>query len=330
MLKSCLKLLITGIILIFVGFTGICVLLGTEIISPNDLSIDFAGSTSTYVDEGSAEAPYNNENFITLNEKANDVTKLDIDIGMGSFYIEKGSELSISTYDIDPGSFEYNIYDGCLTLKYSPTVKLMSFDFLDFDGGCSSIFLTVPEKMYDSISLNMTAGDLFVNGISAKQLTTKSSAGSMCLTEVASDSATLKMTAGDVNVSNSTLKNIILSMTAGNMYFNDCKIYGDNNIKLTAGELTMSLVGYRQDYRINVDKALGNVYIDGMDANGEYAESNAGTTALPVVQYDDMEITSEQEIVDKGTDNENPNGSIDINMTAGNCYIEFLGGNNYE
>ena len=57
MLKSCLKLLITGIILIFVGFTGICVLLGTEIISPNDLSIDFAGSTSTYVDEGSAEAP---------------------------------------------------------------------------------------------------------------------------------------------------------------------------------------------------------------------------------------------------------------------------------
>ena len=38
-----------------------------------------------------------------------------------------------------------------------------------------------------------------------------------------------------------------------------------------------------------------------------------------------MEITSEQEIVDEGTDNENPNGSIDINMTAGNCYIEFLG-----
>ncbi len=147
----------------------------------------------------------------------------------------------------------------------------------------------------------------------------------MCLTEVASDSATLKMTAGDVNVSNSTLKDIILSMTAGNMYFSDCKIYGDNNIKMTAGELTMSLVGYRQDYRINVDKALGNVYIDGMDADGEYAESNAGTTALPVVQYDDMEITSEQEIVDKGTDNENPNGSIDINMTAGNCYIEFLG-----
>lgn len=163
MLKSCLKLLVTGIILIFVGFTGICVMLGVGMISPDDLSIDFAGSTNSYV----GEAPYNNENFIDLNEKANDITKLDIDIGMGSFYIEKGDEFSISTYDIDPGSFEYNIYDGCLTVKYSPTVKLMSFDFLNFDGGGSSIYLYVPEKVYDSVNLNMTAGDFYVNSISA-------------------------------------------------------------------------------------------------------------------------------------------------------------------
>lgn len=338
MLKTCLKLLITGIILIFVGFTGICVMLGTGMISTNDLSIDLAGSSNTYtVGEGAAEAPYNNENFLTLNEMANEVTKLDIDIGMGSFYIEKGEELSISTYDIDPGSFEYNIYDGCLTVKYSPTVKLMSFDFLDFDGGSSSIFLTVPEKIYDSVNLNMTAGDFYVNGISAKRLSTKNSAGSMYLMEVASDSTTIKMTAGEVNISNSTLKNVFLSMTAGEMLLSDCKIYGDNNIKMTAGELTMNLVGNRQDYKINVDKALGNVYIDGMESDSEHVETTMLTevvttqTGSALEQADENAgVISEIEISEKISDNEKPNGSINIDMTAGNCYIEFLGGTDYE
>lgn len=340
MLKSCLKLLVTGIILIFVGFTGICVMLGVGMISPDDLSIDFAGSTNSYV----GEAPYNNENFIDLNEKANDITKLDIDIGMGSFYIEKGDEFSISTYDIDPGSFEYNIYDGCLTVKYSPTVKLMSFDFLNFDGGGSSIYLYVPEKVYDSVNLNMTAGDFYVNSISAKQLSTESSAGSMYLTEVASDNTTLKMTAGDVTVSNSTLKDIFISMNAGEMYLNDCKIYGDNKIKMTAGELIMSLVGNRRDYSINIDKALGNVYIDGMDTGVDYAETTTMLTevvttqtggSLEQIDNGDTGVIvgvdiSENEITKENTDNEKPNGSIDINITAGNCYIEFLGGNDYE
>lgn len=341
MLKSCLKLFVTGIILSFVGFTGICVLLGIGVITPDDLNVDFAGSKNSYVDEGAAEAPYNNENFIEFNEKASEVTKLDIDIGMGSFYIQRGegNELFISTYNIDPGSFEYNIYDGCLTVKYSPTVTLMSFDFLNFDGGESSIFLTVPEKIYDSVNLNMTAGDFYVNGISAKRLSTKSSAGTMYLTEVNSDNTSLKMTAGDVTVSNSTLKDMFISMTAGDMCLSDCSVYGDNKIKMTAGDLTMNLVGNRQDYKINVDKALGSVYIDGMDTDGDYAETTFATTVLLTEAVTTQTGGSLEQSGNGDTgviagveisDNEKPNGSIDINMTAGNCYIEFLGGYEYE
>ena len=68
---------------------------------------------------------------------------------------------------------------------------------------------------------------------------------------------------------------------------------------------------------------------------GEYAETTFATTVLTeaVVTGGTLSHNGEavgveiiEEVTDKASDNEKPNGSIDINMTAGNCYIEFLGG----
>ena len=101
----------------------------------------------------------------------------------------------------------------------------------------------------------------------------------------------------------------------------------------------MCLIGNRPDYKINIDRALGNVYIDGMDMN-EYAETTFATTMVltetTVTRTESTEgilspgggtVAGEiVELEDRVSDNENPNGSIDINMTAGNCYIQFLGG----
>ncbi|MDE5993127.1 MAG: DUF4097 domain-containing protein, partial [Oscillospiraceae bacterium] len=228
--------------------------------------------------------------------------------------------------------FSYGIHDGCLYVKYSPEFSLMSLDFSAF-GGDTNIILTVPEKTFDSVSLNMTAGEISAQEISTNRLITKVTAGSMYLGNVNAESATFKMSAGDFNATNSTFKNAAIAMTAGDMFFGDCKLYGDNNIKMTAGELQMCLIGHRQDYKINIDRALGNVYIDGTDMN-EYAETTFATTVLTevtvtggAISHDDR--MGEGELVeqeDRVSDNEKPNGSIDINMTAGNCYIEFLGG----
>lgn len=343
MLKACVKLLATGIIMIFVGVIGIGVLIGTNLINPDDLNVNFGNSsTNGYAYEQTIDTG-DSYNYITIDSKDAEIASLDIDIGMGSFVLSDGDEFAISTYGIRKENFSYEITDGCLYLKYSPQISLISFNFSEFDNG-SSIFLTVPKKDFDKITVNMTAGDVSVMNVNAQKLTTKSSAGSMLIDGICAESASFKMTAGDCTVSNSTVKNSSISMTAGDMYFGDCKLYGDNNIKMTAGELQMSLIGDRADYRINVDKALGNVYIDGADVS-EYAETTFATTMIltqeTVTQTDVTEISEkvdengekvlvEQEVEDKNSDNKKPNGSIDINMTAGDCYIGFIGGNDYE
>lgn len=329
MLKACLKLFTSGIIMIFVGVIGIGVLLGTGMIDEDDLSIDFGSSSNnTYAYESAVDS----DNYITIGSKEANITSLDIDIGMGSFILVKGDEFALSTDGIINDKFSYEVKDGCLYVGYSPEFNLLSLDFnFTASDKDSSIILTVPKDDFDSVTLNMTAGDVFVNEITAKNLTTKVSAGSMYLESVYADSASFKMTAGDFTVSNSTVKNAAISMTAGDMLFSDCKLYGDNSIKMTAGELNMSLIGDRADYKINIDKALGDVYINGTDM-GEYAETTFATTMVlteitvtQTVSDDETELV-EQEDRDRVSDNEKPNGSIDINMTAGNCYIEFLGG----
>lgn len=343
MLKACVKLLATGIIMIFVGVIGIGVLIGTDLINPDDLNVNFGNSsTNSYAYEQTIDTG-DSYNYITIDSKDAEIASLDIDIGMGSFVLSDGDEFAISTYGIRKENFSYEITDGCLYLKYSPQISLISFNFSEFDNG-SSIFLTVPKKDFDKITVNMTAGDVSVMNVNAQKLTTKSSAGSMLIDGICAESASFKMTAGDCTVSNSTVKNSSISMTAGDMYFGDCKLYGDNNIKMTAGELQMSLIGDRADYRINVDKALGNVYIDGMDTDVDYVETTTVLTEVVTTQtagsleHADngdtgvvvgVEITQE-EVEKKNTDNEKLGGSINIDMTAGDCYIGFIGGIDYE
>lgn len=342
MLKACAKLLISGIIMILVGVIGVGVLWGTGMIDDDDLTINFRSSSSnTYAYESAVDSGYyDGDGFYSaiIDTKDADITSLDIDIGTGSFTLFKGDEFIITAENAQKDQFSYGIHDGCLYVKYSPEFSLMSLDFSAF-GGDTNIILTVPEKIFDSVSLNMTAGEISAQEISTNRLITKVTAGSMYLGDVTAESATFKMSAGDFNATNSTFKNAAISMTAGDMFFGDCKLYGDNNIKMTAGELQMCLIGDRADYRINIDRALGNVYIDGRDMD-EYAETTFASTVVLteeiVTQTESTEgILSpgggmavgkivEQE--DRISANEKPNGSIDINMTAGNCYIEFLGG----
>lgn len=337
MLKACLRLLTTGIIMIFVGVIGIGVLAGTGMIDDDDLTINFGNSsTNSYAYEAAVDGGYYDGDgyyFAVIDTKDADITSLDIDIGMGSFALVKGDDFSITAEGAQKDKYSYDIHDGCLYVKYSPQISLMSLDFSAFDND-ANIILTVPEKTFDSVTLNMTAGEISAMELSTNRLTTKVTAGSMYLGEIYAGSATFKMSAGDFNVSNSTFKNAAISMTAGDMFFNDCKLYGDNNIKMTAGELQMCLIGNRADYKINIDKALGDVYINGADM-GEYAETTFATTVLTeaVVTGGTLSHNGEavgveiiEEVTDKASDNEKPNGSIDINMTAGNCYIEFLGG----
>lgn len=314
MVKACIKLLITGIILLIVGIIGVAVLAvnGYEDVFSFDIPVRYrsSGTTIEVVDNGYS---YADGEFSILDMKyADTVTKLDVNVKAGNFFILPGDTLSISGSNIKTEYLDYKIENGVLYVSYSPEINLLNLDF-DFDD--TQIMITVPPKVYETANFSVKAGELHVGDFEVNRLYVDFAAGDSSFSNVsASESAQIKMTAGDCTFENCSFYNANIKMTAGSMNYTACKIIGQNAINMTAGDLYMDLIGKRSDYKINVDKTAGSVYIDGDSINSkEYAETTFATTYI-IEENDSGEYTVPP--AEKAND-------LYVKITAGDCYISF-------
>ena len=319
MVKACIKLLITGIILFIVGIIGVAVLAVNGYEDVFSLPVRY-GSNSTYVTEIADSGYYYEDegDFSILDMKyADTVTKLDVNVKAGNFSIMPGDTLSISGSNINTECLDYKIEDGFLYVSYSPELYLFNWNF-DFDD--AYINITVPQKVYETANFSVKAGGLSVFDFEVGRLYVDFAAGDSYFSNVStSEAAQIKMTAGDCIFENCSFKDANIKMTAGSMYYNSCKLIGQNGINMTAGDLYMELLGKRSDYNISVDRTAGGVYIDGDYIVKEYEETTFVTTF----------------ITDKNNSEENSvppaeeappaekNNDLYIKITAGECNITF-------
>ncbi|MDE7290209.1 MAG: hypothetical protein K2N71_12045, partial [Oscillospiraceae bacterium] len=123
MIKACIKLLITGIILFIVGIIGVAVLAvnGYEDVFSFDIPMRYRGS-DTIVEVADSGYYYDSDGeFSILDMKyADTVTKLDINVKAGNFLIMSGDNLSITGSNIKTEYLDYKIEDGVLYVSYSP------------------------------------------------------------------------------------------------------------------------------------------------------------------------------------------------------------------
>lgn len=317
MVKACIKLLITGIILMIVGMIGVSVLWvnGYEDVFSLPVRHRSSDTAVEVVDNGY----YDDGTFSILDMKyADTVNKLDINVKAGTFTILSGDTLSISGTDINTECLDYSIENGVLYVSYSPEFYFFNFDF---DADDATIFITIPPKVFETANFSATAGELNVADLEVKRLSVDLMAGEHFFTNVyAEDSAQIKMAAGECTFENCNFNNANIKMTAGQMNYNYCKIAGENRINMTAGDLYMELIGKRSDYKWSVDRTAGGVYIDGDYVyGGEYAYS--ATTYETVVTEET--VTEQSEVSVREKVDENGQNSIDIDLTAGECYISF-------
>ena len=101
-----------------------------------------------------------------------------------------------------------------------------------------------------------------------------------------------------------------INMDAGEMIFEECRLTGKNEINLDFGEISMTLLGKRSDYELEINNDLGAVNVDGIPYNGELA-----TTTI---------ITDNGDRTDDKIEAVNPIGTININLDLGECNIDFV------
>lgn len=329
MIKKCLITFLVGFILAVSGLISIGCLLASGYINENDLNINLPGSAAEYA-ETTYETAFANDDRGAYSymeipaEEAEQIKSLDISVGMGELYIGVGDVFSLSGNNINGKNVTYELTDGCFKLNCATDLnfKLLSLDFSNIDE--PDLYMTVPAKVYDRVKVKISAGQFTADCIETNDLDFDISMGEAFFYDVcAKESAKIEMSMGECSFNGGILRNANIKMTAGDMTYENIMLSGNNNIKLTAGELHMMLWGSRSDYKFNIDKTAGEVIINGEDVE-EFSETTTVVTLTEVLDTaeDDTEYTvtekTEEAAAEKG-------GTINIDLSAGECAIDFYG-----
>lgn len=294
MLKKCLSLFITGIIFIAIGGIGLAAL-AMNGVNLNGISIG----------PSSSETPLENvEMCIIPIDETQEITSLDFSADAGVFTVKRGDSFTVET---NLSTFGWEITDdGCLKIENTVPTKFMSFD-----DAAIEIIVTVPERHFKEVKLSLNAGEFYADEIITDKLTVDMNAGEAILKTISAISESdITINAGECTFNNSVLNNSEINMDAGEMIFEECKLTGENDINLDFGEISMTLLGKRSDYELEIENDLGEVNVDGVPYNGELA-----TTTI-IIDNGDRTNDSIEPI--------NPIGTININLDLGECNIDFM------
>ena len=268
MLKKCLSLFITGMILIAVGGIGIFTLAMNGLI--DNLSIN---SSSESEPIPSAVIPI---------EETQEITSLDLSADAGVFTVVRGESFSLET---NLSTISCEVSDNCLKIENTASASFMNFNTIG-----AEITVTVPERQFDEVKLDLNAGEFYANDIVADKLIIEMDAGEAVFNNISAISdSNITINAGECTFNNSILNDSEVNMDAGEMIFEECKLTGVNDINLDFGEISMMLLGKRSDYELEINNDLGEVNVE---------------------KLNDESV--------------NPIGTIKINLDLGECNIDFM------
>ena len=290
MLKKCLSLFITGIILIAIGGIGLAAL-AMNGVNLNGISIG----------PSSSETPLENvEMCIIPIDETQEITSLDFSADAGVFTVVRGDNFTVET---NLSTFEWEISDdGCLKIENTVPIEFMSFD-----DAAIEIIVTVPERHFKEVKLSLNAGEFYADDIITDKLTIDMDAGEAVLNNISAITASdITINAGTCTLNNSVLNESEINMDAGELIFEECKLTGENDINLDFGEISMTLIGKRSDYKLDIDNDLGEVNVDGVPYKN-------GTVETTMIATNDGNVESV-----------NPIGTININLDLGECNIDFM------
>lgn len=144
-------------------------------------------------------------------------------------------------------------------LKISETRKL----FASHPKGMK-VILTVPQdKIFDYVDIRAGAGTVTIDELSSNMLNIDLGAGELTAQILdASDKAEIDGGAGSVTIKGGHLSNADIDMGVGELNL-ESELSGKSSIDYGFGETNLVLIGEEDDYKIELDKGIGEAWLDG-------------------------------------------------------------------
>ena len=197
-------------------------------------------------------------------EIESEINSLDIEINAADFKIEYGERLAVTS------NLKY------LSVKEEGgTLKIV--DEAPPHSGYTDAELTIQipvGKVYERILIDTGAAKLTVDELFAKELYLNIGAGDAEIGYLeASAAASIECGAGAIEVECGSLKDLSLNLGAGEANIG-AVLLGESRLECGVGELNLKLFGGEFNYKINAERGIGSITVDGekMDGSGSYGD----------------------------------------------------------
>ena len=204
-----------------------------------------------------------------------DVNSLNIQVNAADLYIKAGDAFSVES---NLKNLDVSERNGCLLVK---DLKKVAFS-ASSSSEIAVLTIYIPERIaLDSIHLTTGAGRVTADNLSAQAIDFELGAGDVSIgTLVAARSSDIEGGAGRITVSGGMLRDLDLDMGVGQLNLTSA-LAGDCQLDLGVGETNITLLGSKDEYRLEIEKGIGNISVDGKSVF-DYGSSGYGANEVEI------------------------------------------------
>ena len=230
------------------------------------------------------------EHFGTLSNICNDYSLVECDDGIGKsaadsfgrnrhFYIIIiGAILIVKGVYVTTRAVEEQ--NGHLIIEDTTKGKVQLFGSNTFKDAVLTLYIPTG-TVFDHINLTTGAGRLTIDILSAATLDFELGAGEVIIGSlIATKSADIEGGAGQITVSDGAIKNLDLEMGVGQLNLTTA-LTGECRLESGVGETNITLIGNKDDYKLELKKGLGSISVDGKDVS-YYGSGGNGTNKVEI------------------------------------------------
>ena len=203
-------------------------------------------------------------------EISSEIHSLDIRISAADFKIQHGDEISVES---NLKYLSVSEKDGVLTIVDEEK---------NYNDSDAMLTLYVPNgTVFDKVDITTGAAKMTVGTLSANSLELKLGAGDVRIESLnASSDADIEGGVGQITIAGGTLNDLTLEMGMGELNLT-AAVLGDSDLKFGVGESNVTLIGSKDDYKVDIEKGLGSITVDGKTVTN-YGSSGNGQNHIEI------------------------------------------------
>lgn len=194
---------------------------------------------------------------ISLKEYEN-VKNLDIDL--------RSANLEI--YEDDKFKVELNNSKIFKVNQYSNTIKIKENSPYFWTKRSGTVKIYVPKNTLENIDLDIDAGRLTIENLSAKSIDLDHGAGYVLMQNSEFKKTEIEGGAGKLEIQNSKMTDLDFKTGVGKTIIKNSQILGKSKIDMGVGNVSIELDSIKEDYTLKLTKGIGSIQVNNEEASG--------------------------------------------------------------